>query len=92
MAACSIVSSASSETGCTLKWRIARWLWMASKSDMCSCVMVEPLTSTFSLTKSRHQEERILRVTGFYTSEKTAPRQKCHALNNTNVVKLVRQM
>src|SRR5262249_27141464 len=71
MAACSMVSTASSDTGCSLKWRIARWLWMASNSGMFTCIIVEPLTPSFSFTKHRHQEKRILCVAGFYTSEKT---------------------
>jgi hypothetical protein len=40
MAAFNIISTASSDTGCSLKWRIARWLWMASKSDMFSFVIM----------------------------------------------------
>ena len=49
---------------------------------------------TFSLTKHRHREKRIVRVTGFYTSEKTFSRQQwphlehyiCSQYYITNVV------
>jgi hypothetical protein len=82
-----IVSTASSDTGCALKWRIARWLWMVSKSDMFACVMAELLPPTFSLTKHRHREKRIVLVTGFDTSdEKTFSRRTGYTLNNTFVV------
>jgi hypothetical protein len=50
--------------------------------------MVEPLTLTSFLTKLRHPEKRIMRVTGFDTSEKRPPVSNGQTSGTTFVVNI----
>ena len=65
-----------SQTNCSLLSR------SRERSRKAICFRVSwwnPLTPTLSFTntKHRHQEKRIMRVMGFYTSEETLPRSMC---------------